>query len=1209
MGRREGALDPDAGPVQRFAHQLRELRQRGGLTYRVMARRVGYSAPTLSQAAAGERLPSLAVTLAYVNACGGDRYEWEARWRQAAQEAAEQQSVQDDDVSPYPGLAAFESKDHDLFFGRGRLVEELVGMVRDQHFVALVGPSGSGKSSLLRAGVIPRLAQSKPIRMFTPGTRPASVCTELFTTLDAALETIVIVDQFEEVFTLCREAREREEFIESLLAVRRAGSRWRVVVAIRADFYGRCAEHRGLAEAVTRAHLLVSPMTRDELRDAIVKPAAVQNLIVERKLTARLIDEVVDEPGGLPLLSHVLAETWRRRQGRTLTMEGYEAAGGLRGALARTAEEVYTQLSSPQAAVARRVLLRLVTPGQDGPDTRRPAARAELATGAPDDVILVLDRLTRARLITLDGDTVNLAHEALITAWPRFAGWIEQDRERLRFHRQLTDAARAWQDLKHEPGALYRGARLTVARDWLTNDDGEFTGAERAFVEASIRAEDTERAVRVRNHRRLRVLAAALALLLVAAVTTGIVAMRQWQRADQVAQTATSRQLATQALQLLESQPSTAMLLAVQAFRLAPTAEARSVLLSITAQQAYQGELKGHTDAISQVAISSDGHTMASASKDDTIILWDLQRRTRRATLPVHDTWLRTLAFSPDGHTLATGGDDNHLVLWNADTGTRLATLAAHTGPVKDVAFSPDETTLASAHVDGAVILWNLHTRQPRAQLTGHTEAVKTVTFSPDGSILATGSSDHTIALWDSRTNARLATLVGHTQSVDAVAFHPDGTVLASASQDHTVRLWDIPHRNPLATLTGHTDKARAVAFSPDGQNLASASHDRSVILWDLAHRTIRARLTGHSNYIYTLAFHPNRPLLISGEENGKVILWDTTRIPLTGHTDTITAVAFSPDNHTLATASTDRTVKLWNWRRRTLLATIPTQPGPLRTVAFSPNGRTLAVGGGSPRTATDQTLTLWDVTYPAAPTKTTDLTGHTDQIRAVAFNPDGRVLASASTDQNIILWDTQHHTRLVTLAANAELNSVAFSPDGHTIAATSHEQTAKLWNADTHTHITTLHHNAIPRAFAFSTNGHTLATASVNGTISLWDTRNPHTPPTTLTQNETLNTIAYHPDSHTLATASVERTITIWDITTRTPVATLTGHTEPVTAIAYSPDGTTLASTSTDKTIKLWNTNPTTAITAICNTLNRSLTTEEWTKFLPNTPYQPTCT
>jgi WD40 repeat protein len=1207
MGRREGALDPDAGPVQRFAHQLRELRQRGDLTYRVMARRVEYSAPTLSQAAAGERLPSLAVTLAYVNACGGDPHEWEARWHQAAHEAVEQQGAQDNEVSPYPGLAAFESKDHDLFFGRGRLVEQLAGVVRDQRFVALVGPSGSGKSSLLRAGVIPRLAQSNTIRIVTPGARPVSTGTELFTTLDATLDTIVIVDQFEEIFTLCRDAREREEFIESLLAVRRAGSRWRVVVAIRADFYGRCAEHRGLAEAVARAHLLASPMTREELRDVIVKPAAAQNLIVERKLTARLIEEVVDEPGGLPLLSHVLAETWRRRRGHTLTMEGYEAAGGLRGALARTAEDVYTYLSSPQAAVARRILLRLVTPGQNGPDTRRPAERAELTTGAPDDVTLVLDRLTRARLITLDGDTVELAHEALIGAWPRFAGWIEQDRERLRFHRQLTDAARAWEDLNHEPGALYRGARLAVARDWLTKDDGELTGSERAFVEASIIAEDAEQAVRVRNHRRLRVLSAALALLLVVAVTIGVVAVRQWQRADQIAQTATSRQLAAQALQLLDSQPSTAMLLAVQAFRLAPTAEARSALLSITAQQTYQGELTGHTDAVSQVAVSPDGHTVASASRDDTIILWDLRGRARRATLPVHNTWLRTIAFSPDGHMLATGGDDNHVVLWNTDTGTPLATLATHTGAVKDVAFSPDGSTLASADVNGAVILWDLHTHQPRAQLTGPA-AVKTVTYSPDGSILATGSSDHTIALWDSRTNTRLATLVGHTQSVDSVAFHPDGTVLASASQDHTVRLWDIPHRSPLATLTGHTDKARAVAFSPDGQHLASASHDRSIILWDLAHHTIRARLTGHTNYIYTLAFHPNRPLLISGEENGKVILWDTTRIPLTGHTDTITAVAFSPDNHTLATASTDRTVKLWDWRKRTLLATTPTQPGPLRTVAFSPNGRTLAVGGGSPRTATDQTLTLWDVTHPATPTKTADLTGHTDQIRAVAFNPDGHILASASTDQNIILWDTQHHARLATLAANAELNSVAFSPDGHTIAATSHEQTATLWNVDTRTPITTLHHNAIPRGFAFSTDGHTLATASVDGTISLWDTRNPHTPPTTLTQAETLNTIAYHPDSHTLATASVERTITIWDTTTHTPFATLTGHTEPVTAIAYSPDGTTIASISTDKTIQLWNTNPTTAITAICHTLNRNLTTEEWTKFLPNTPYQPTC-
>ncbi|HEU5469255.1 MAG TPA: helix-turn-helix domain-containing protein [Actinophytocola sp.] len=1216
MGRQENPLDPATGPVERFAYQLRLLRQDSGLTYRAMAQRVEYSAPALSQAAAGRQLPTLPVAMAYVTACGGDVQDWKRRWRQAVDDLSGQRAESGETVSPYLGLARFEPGDRDRFFGRDRLVDSLLTMVREQRFVALVGPSGSGKSSLLRAGLIPALgntANPATIRILTPGTHPASQYADLVRAADDAPETVVIVDQFEELFTLCRDLREQDRFIGLLLAARRPQSRLRVVVAIRADFYGRCAEHRRLATAVARAHLLVGPMTRGELREVIVKPATAEGLVVERALTARLIDEVAGEPGGLPLLSHVLAETWQRRRGRALTMEGYEAAGGVHGALTRTAEDFYVRLSSAQAAVARRLLLRLVTPGQDGPDTRRPAKRVELIDTAPDDATVVLDQLARARLVSLDGDTVDLAHEALITAWPRLKNWIENDRERLRFHQQLAVAAHAWAELGHESGALYRGARLVLTRDWLATDGAEddLSPAERAFVTASIHAEDAERAATVRNHRRLRLLAGALAVLLVAATTMGVVALDQRRRADQVAKGATSRQLAAQALGLFETQPGTAMLLATEAYRIAPTTEARSALLTITAHGAYQGELTGHTDAISRIAFSPDGKRLASVSKDHTLALVDLQRRDHRTVLTEHNTWLRALAFSPNGQLLATGGDDSMVMLWNANTGTPVATLAAHTRAVKAIAFSPDGATLASASLDHTVVVWDLHTRLPIRRLVGNTGPAQTVAYSPAGDMLATGGGQGAITLWDSTTGAKLATITAHTRSVDSLAFSPDGALLASTGPDQTVKLWDTVRRAPVATLTGHSDEVRVVAFSPDGRTLASAGHDRTIILWDLAHRSLRVRLTGHANFIYTLAFHPHLPLLASGEENSRVILWDPTRIPLTGHTETVTAIGFSPDGRTLASASADRTVLLWDREKRTLSGTMPVQPGPLTTVTFSPDGRLLAVGGGSPQQAAtiqDQTLTLWDVTHPANPIKTADLRGHTDQIRDVAFSPDGRTLASVSTDQQLILWDTRQHTRLATLTAGSVLNSVVFSPDGHALAATSHGQTAELWNAGTHTHIATLPHNAIARGLAFSPDSRTLATAGIDGTVSLWDIRQQRAAPTTLAQAETLNSIAFSPDNRTLTTGSVERTVDIWDTAARARLATLTGHAGPVIAVAYSPDGRTLATASTDKTITLWDTDPPTAITTICDTLDRDLSPEEWTKFLPSTPYRPTC-
>lgn len=389
-GRREVPVDPAAGPVQRFAFGLRKLRaEAAGITYRSLAQRAGYSVTTLSQAAAGEQLPTLPVALAYVGACGGDLADWEARWKEAVEESAGDGSQDNDgSLTPYRGLARFETGDSGLFFGREQLTADLVGLLRRRRFAAVFGPSGSGKSSLLRAGLIPALRQSQEpdlrpaaIRILTPGERPARSHAPLLTPAtprdgSTVADTFVIVDQFEEVFTLCHDAAERAHFIDLLLTAQQPESRLRVLLAVRGDFYGRCAEHRDLAEALRDANLLAGAMSPTELRDAVVKPATAAGLTVERALTTRLVKEVTDAPGGLPLLSHALLETWRRRRGKTLTMAGYEAAGCLDGAIARTAEKVYGRFTGDQAAAARRVLLRLVAPAT-APLTRAvlPSAR------------------------------------------------------------------------------------------------------------------------------------------------------------------------------------------------------------------------------------------------------------------------------------------------------------------------------------------------------------------------------------------------------------------------------------------------------------------------------------------------------------------------------------------------------------------------------------------------------------------------------------------------------------------------------------------------------------------------------------------------------------------------------------------------------------------------------------------------------------------
>ncbi|MEU5403603.1 helix-turn-helix domain-containing protein, partial [Streptomyces sp. NPDC005963] len=635
-GRRERPLDPKAGPVEQFAHELRELRAAaGGLTYREMAVRACYSVSTLAAAARGDELPSMPVALAYASVCGGDPAEWEARWRATAQALDEQTSVSmvDDDqtTAPYRGLTRYESEDRTVFFGRTELADQLHSMLASHRLVILTGASGSGKSSLLRAGLIPALQQTgrtslrcSAIRVITPGPRPATTHAQALTGVfnltetsatrpgDGELQrdTVILVDQFEEVFTLCQDSAERARFLDLLLAGRNHGSGLRVVIAVRADFYTHCTGHPGLVEILGTAHLVVGPMSANELRRAVVGPARVAGLIVERELTALIVEETAAEPGGLPLMSHALLEVWRRRRGRTLTLAAYEAIGGIHGAVASTAEHTYNQLTPDQRDQARRIMMRLITPGQGTQDTRRPTPWTELQATHTQDAQTVLEHLTRARLITLDDQTVDLAHEALITAWPRLRTWIDEDRHRLRLHRALTHAADSWHDLGRDTGALYRGVRLAETYETFHTRarTGELTSVENEFLAASHSSQQT--AARRTRHINM-ILACMLALALVAA---GVafwqrqIALTAQKTAIAAQQMALSRQLAAQSTALLQTDPDLASLLAVQAYRTSPTAEA-TVGLHRAAALPLQHRFTGHTGGASSAVFSPDGRT------------------------------------------------------------------------------------------------------------------------------------------------------------------------------------------------------------------------------------------------------------------------------------------------------------------------------------------------------------------------------------------------------------------------------------------------------------------------------------------------------------------------------------------------------------------------------------------------------------------------
>nr|AGS49724.1 WD-40 repeat protein [uncultured bacterium esnapd14] len=457
MPRGERPLDAGDGVLLRFAHDLRQLRQKAGSpTYRVLAGQAHYSVAALSEAAAGRKLPTLAVTLAYVRACDGDVTEWERRWHSLATElsAPDLDQAGDTDAEqrpPYVGLAAFQAEDADRFFGRERLADDLMARLAKQPFVAVFGASGAGKSSVLRAGLIPRWGAehpTEPIALFTPGPNPMEECAIALARvfggtpgpLQAELDRdrrglhrlvrqglaesaddnrlLLIVDQFEEVFTLCRDDGERSRFIQGLvMAARAANGRCRIVLGIRADFYTHCTAFVELVEALQDSQITVGSMTPEELRLAITKPATLSGCTVETALLAQLVAQLTGQIGGLPLLSHALLETWRRRRGNTLTLTGFQAAGGIEDALAQTAESVYTRLSPRRQRLTKDLMLRLTALGDGTEDTKRRIIRSELDDDT--DTTFVLDRLVGARLIALDRDSVEISHEALIRSWPR----------------------------------------------------------------------------------------------------------------------------------------------------------------------------------------------------------------------------------------------------------------------------------------------------------------------------------------------------------------------------------------------------------------------------------------------------------------------------------------------------------------------------------------------------------------------------------------------------------------------------------------------------------------------------------------------------------------------------------------------------------------------------------------------------------------------
>jgi WD40 repeat protein/serine/threonine protein kinase len=1177
--------------------------------------------------------------------------------------------------NPYKGLRSFQETDANNFFGREALVHRLVGRMREagqfSRFLSIVGPSGSGKSSLVKAGLIPALRQGAVSHSeqwfydeFAPGNNPfdelvnslMSIATDatedelaqmlhasnlgLYEALNVVLpnddtELFLFIDQFEEIFTLVDDEHTTLEFLELLYtAVTRPDTRLRLVITIRADFYDRPLLQPFLSDLVRERTEVVVPLSSIELERVIVEPARRVGVTIDGGLVTAIITEVKQQSGALPLLQYALSELFEHRDGSFISSKAYREIGGVRGALARRADELYQSLLPEEKRTTRQLFLRLITLGEGTEDTRRRALLSEITSLSSHDTIHqtsdtvirdVVEQLGSARLVTFDRDpitrspTIEVTHEAIIREWSLLRSWLDESRQDVRMQRALSSLASEWADNAQDASFVLRGARLEQFERWveqtnliLTQQEADYlrTGIKRREQEFSDERERQEREAQLerRSVQRLRLLVVLFAIATIGAVLLSGFAFNESNRAETAlatsdANASISRSLALEASArraLSEGNGDLALVLALAANEgiAEPPIQSRSTLSEVAFSEGSRIILQGHSAFVQSVDIQSDLRMIVSGSTDGSVKVWDLDTGEIIHNLEGHNGDVTSVTFSPDGRYIASGAYDFMALLWDVQTGELVRGFEGHTLPVQDIAFSSDGTRLVTASSDSSLIVWDIVTGEILQRYEGHRASVLTVTFSPDDSQILSGARDGSLYVWDVASAIRILELKGNTTGVNDVLFTPDGMQAVSAAGDGSIYIWSLETGEIISRFVGNNAEVREVAFSPDAKRLYSVGVEGQVIIWDVASGLEIGYLNGHTDDVLGIAISDDGLLTVTGSKDQSVRVWNTgapaMEMMLAGHTERVTGVEYIRETATIVSASADGTLRLWSAETGEQQA-IYTWDTPLLSLDVSPEKQTALIGS---RNGVLRLVSLQDgnVIY--------ELEGHTGTVLSTFFYQQGAQAITTGQNGEIIRWDLQQGTILQTYeGVEVAIYGVTLTDDNRLVTADRDGMT-HVWDFETGEILAEYaDHESSVYAVDSATNpylGNMIATGSRDQSVILRDAQSGDQIARLLDETDTIWTIDFSQTGDRLVAGAADGNIVVWDIASDNKLQEFTRADVAVFTLKFMEDDNLLIAGYEDGQIILWRSYETNEIIAWtqANRFIRDLTCLERTQY-----------